>query len=389
MQTIQTPTPHQDEHLLIDIPSKDLNRLTYLTKESYLQQRRGEKSPFLSFNEILQRLIQHGQKFSTDLRLELALNAMGLFPLVVFYRYSSIYELYWNEKGFAISDWNIGRKLVKFNPQIPTDIFYQSIKIQLELETNEMLTSLNPSLVGNLNSVLGRLRITIKHPPLGKSIVVRRLPTNPITLETLIAEDQISASFAETIRMAVHERKNIVIAGEPGSGKTTLLNAILLQVSPKWRIIVLEDTSEIQINGPLVDKLTIPQIRYGSTDTSKKKTNIIAFSLRNSPDYFVFGEIQNKSDSRIVFEGLASGLRGLVTTHSKDLETLLIRWKLSHSLPVDLIRQIDLVVFTSRILDNNGKIQLKVTSIHQKEEIISKFSNLQSDFLFPTKMLYS
>ncbi len=360
---------------------KNFNHFTYQLKELYLKERKKEGGSLLPFSKILSKLKLLARQIQEGYELELALNALGLFPLIIFKLIPTAFELFWNTNGFAISDWSTGRKYLHFHPQIHDDTFFDSLRIQLELETNELLTSWNPSLIGNLNSGLGILRVTMKHPPFGKSIVIRKLPSKPLNLETLIDQGQISSQYAHELILSMRQRKNIVIAGEPGSGKTTLLNALLLQLPQTWRVVILEDTKEIKMDSPLVDRLSTPQIRINSKAINEQKSNIIAFSLRNSPDYFIFGEIQSPIDSKIVFEGIASGLRGIVTTHSTNLKTLLIRWKYSHKLSLDLISQIDVIVFTSRDIDETGRVILNVASIHHKKEIIELFSSLGSELL--------
>ena len=370
-----------ENRIFIDLPVKNFSHLTFQVRESYLNERKQERGPLLTFGNIVARLKAHAMQIAGGFATEIALNAIGLFPLIIFEQIPTAFELFWNEDGFAISDWSSGRKFVDFHPQIHAENFFDSLKAQLELETNELLTSWNPSLVGNLNSELGNLRVAMKHPPFGKSIVVRKLPSHPLKLQTLVSQGQISRSHAEWLKKAIMHRKNIVIAGEPGSGKTTLLNALLLELPSSWRVVILEDTKEIKLKGPLVDKLSSPQIRIDSGDINTKKANIIAFSLRNSPDYLIFGEIQSPQDSKIIFEGISSGLKGIVTTHSANLRTLLIRWKHSHQLSFDLISQIDLVVFTSREIDEFGKVRLSVSSIHDNEELLNHLFSLGSEFL--------
>src|SRR5205807_2407894 len=56
---------------------------------------------------------------------------------------------------------------------------------------------------------------------------------------------------AEIIRVAIELRKNILVAGSTGSGKTTFINAVLDElawISPNDRVLIIEDTPELQCN---------------------------------------------------------------------------------------------------------------------------------------------
>src|SRR5207253_6045990 len=70
----------------------------------------------------------------------------------------------------------------------------------------------------------------------------------------------------EVIRIAVEQRKNILVAGSTGSGKTTFINAVLHEltlINPDDRVLIIEDTperseehtSELQSRGHLVCRL--------------------------------------------------------------------------------------------------------------------------------------
>src|SRR4051795_5846028 len=52
------------------------------------------------------------------------------------------------------------------------------------------------------------------------------------------------------LREAVGERKTILISGGTSTGKTTFLNALLREVPAEERVIVVEDTAEVQLHGP-------------------------------------------------------------------------------------------------------------------------------------------
>src|SRR3984893_4582166 len=55
----------------------------------------------------------------------------------------------------------------------------------------------------------------------------------------------------EVIRAAIEQRKNILVAGSTGSGKTTFINAVLDElawISPNHRVLIIEDTPELQCN---------------------------------------------------------------------------------------------------------------------------------------------
>jgi Flp pilus assembly CpaF family ATPase len=60
----------------------------------------------------------------------------------------------------------------------------------------------------------------------------------------------LTGGVLDHLRNAVFSRQNILISGGTGTGKTILLNALAVCISDKDRIVVIEDTSEIQIDKP-------------------------------------------------------------------------------------------------------------------------------------------
>ena len=77
---------------------------------------------------------------------------------------------------------------------------------------------------------------------------------------------------------------------------------------------------------------------------------------------FFLGEIQDKIDTKTMFEAFTAGIKGIATTHSYSLDGLLMRWTKNYEIPVDMISSIDVIVITKKRWDS-GKITLEVDSV--------------------------
>ena len=83
----------------------------------------------------------------------------------------------------------------------------------------------------------------------GPILTIRKFPQNRITMKTLIDNQTISEEAAEFLEKIVSSGYNIFISGGTSSGKTTFLNALADFIPKKERIIVIEDSAELQIEG--------------------------------------------------------------------------------------------------------------------------------------------
>ena len=137
-------------------------------------------------------------------------------------------------------------------------------------------------------------RVHIVLPPVavnGPIITIRRFPDEPVTMQKLLELQSISEEEAEFLKHAVRAGYSILIAGGTGSGKTTFLNALSEYIPEDERVVVIEDTSELQIR--TVPNLVRLETRSAGLEDCREITvrDLIRASLRMRPSRIIVGEV--------------------------------------------------------------------------------------------------
>jgi len=157
-------------------------------------------------------------------------------------------------------------------------------------------------------------------PPLAVAGIAMsfRVPSNQqYTLKQLLALGAFSEPIYAKLTQIVAERKSFIISGGTGSGKTTLLAAMLSQVDQCHRIVVIEDSTELNINHPHVVKV---QSRLANSEGFGQvtMTDLVRQTLRMRPDRIVVGEVRGSEISDLLL-ALNTGHNGSATTiHADD-----------------------------------------------------------------------
>ncbi|AKU18128.1 TadA family conjugal transfer-associated ATPase [Luteipulveratus mongoliensis] len=157
----------------------------------------------------------------------------------------------------------------------------------------------------------GGVRLHAVLPPLveGAAHISLRIPQRNRpdlhTLQQLGAVDEIGKRLLQRL---VAVREAFVISGGTGSGKTTLLGALLREVSPDERILLVEDVRELQVEHPHVVRLEgrSPNVE-GRGEVSL--TTLVRQSLRMRPDRLVVGEVRG-AEVRELLSALNTGHEG-------------------------------------------------------------------------------
>jgi type IV secretion system protein VirB11 len=113
------------------------------------------------------------------------------------------------------------------------------------------------------------------------------------------------------LREAVRLRKTIVVSGGTGTGKTTFLNALLKEAPPGERLILIEDTPEIQLSHRNAVGLVAVRGRLGEAQVSA--ADLLEAALRLRPDRIILGEIRG-AEALSWLRAVGSGHPGSITT---------------------------------------------------------------------------
>lgn len=95
-------------------------------------------------------------------------------------------------------------------------------------------------------------RVNVVLPPIslcGPILTIRKFSKTPMTIERLISYGSITQEIADVLDRLVRAKYNIFICGGTGSGKTTFLNAVSNYIPKDERVITIEDSAELQIEG--------------------------------------------------------------------------------------------------------------------------------------------
>src|SRR3977135_1602929 len=118
------------------------------------------------------------------------------------------------------------------------------------------------------------------------AFAIRKTAVAVFTLDDDVAAGIMRPGQAETLRTAVADRRNILVAGGTSTGKTTLTNALLAEVAKTTdRVVLIEDTRELQCKAPNL-------VALRTKDGVVSLADLVRSSLRLRPDRIPIGEVR-------------------------------------------------------------------------------------------------
>ncbi len=134
-------------------------------------------------------------------------------------------------------------------------------------------------------------------------------------VDRALAAQLEAGEMAGMLAAAVRARKNILVSGGTSTGKTTFLNALLREVPAEERLILIEDTPELQVGhenmvGMLASRSSLGEARVSAND-------LVAASLRMRPDRIILGELRGE-EAYAFLRAVNTGHPGSMTTVHAD-----------------------------------------------------------------------
>ena len=200
----------------------------------------------------------------------------------------------------------------------------------------------------------------------GPILTIRRFPQTPYDMQKLIEIGSLSVEAAECLKSLVIAGYNILVSGGTGSGKTTFLNAMSGYIPKDERIITIEDSAELQIQG--IENLVRMETKNANTEKGKAISirDLIRTSLRMRPDRIIVGEVRGAEAMDMICSAMNCGHDGSMSTiHANTAADTLLRLEtmilMAADIPVSAIRQqvssgVDIIVHLGRLRDKTRKV---------------------------------
>ena len=263
-------------------------------------------------------------------------------------------------------------KLQKLELHFPSEEKLRNIIQQIVAKCNRVVNDMSPIVDARLEDG-SRVNVVLNPVALnGPILTIRRFPKHPYDMQKLVEIGSLSDEAATLLKNLVKAGYNILVSGGTGSGKTTFLNALSGFIPKEERIITIEDSAELQIQG--IDNLIRMETKNANQENTKAISirDLIKTSLRMRPTRIIVGEVMVCSAMNCGHDGSMS------TVHANSAQDTLLRLEtmilMAAQIPIAAIRAqissgVDIIVHLGRLRDKSRRVLeiMEVTGIEQGE----------------------
>jgi pilus assembly protein CpaF len=211
-------------------------------------------------------------------------------------------------------------------------------------------------------------RVQAVIPPIatdGPYVSIRRFSQGSFSMERMLELEALTPLAAQVLEIFVQAKLNMIVAGGTGSGKTSMLNTLTQFVPAGDRIVVIEDSKEVQVQHPHVVYM---EARPADLEGRGAVTirDLFRATLRLRPDRIIIGEIR-AGEALDIVQAMVSGHGGclgtLHATYPRDTLTRLETMAMMSDVEIPLVplrlqiaSGINVIVQVSRLKDGTRKL---------------------------------
>ena len=170
-------------------------------------------------------------------------------------------------------------------------------------------------------------RVAVVIPPCslnGVTLTIRKFNTRHFAMADLIAAGTLDQHLANRLEDYVLSRKNVLISGGTSCGKSSLLNILARFIPEDERILLIEDTAEIQLGHANLVRFEARQAQNGAPGIAIR--DLLKAALRHRPDRLILGEIRG-GEAFDLLQLLNTGHAGTLSTiHANSAKQGLARF---------------------------------------------------------------
>ncbi|MFC1752185.1 CpaF family protein [Thermoproteota archaeon] len=266
----------------------------------------------------------------------------------------------------------------KFSSQRELDIF---VKKLIVLSGRDNIRHINnfelPNMVG---------RVNIVKSPFGPQITITKIKESPLSIVDLINLRTLTCEVAAQLWLYIEGMSvrpaNLLILGAPGAGKTTLMNAVMSFVPDNERVVLIEDT--LELNTKLEDSWSRLECDEGLT-----LQDLVKNSLRMRPERIIVGEVRG-AEAQDMMTAMNIGKYCMGTIHANSAREAIIRLQNEPmNIPEILVNLVDVFITVKKHQRKNTFVRVvdevaETAGMEQKLVLLSpvwKYSYEQADFI--------
>ncbi|MBI1978651.1 MAG: type II/IV secretion system ATPase subunit [Candidatus Aenigmarchaeota archaeon] len=246
---------------------------------------------------------------------------------------------------------------------MPTSEDAESWATRFRLYSGRPLDESNPVLDTELIVPGGRARvaaITRTLSPEGLAFAFRRHREKPWTFPLFVKNKMFDSLYAGLMSFIVDGGRALLVAGGRGSGKTSVLNSLILEIMPKFRVLVTEDTLEISV--PQLRSLgyNIERMKSRSVitkvETELPADEALRTALRLGDSVLIIGEVRSV-EAIALFEAMRIGAMANVvagTVHGESAYGVYDRVVHDLGVPPTSFKALDLITICNQLKSPDG-----------------------------------